>query len=57
MASAHDLQSGNAPSNIYHESQMARILKESKQFHEQSKSGSYKKILGDIQKVSIDAEN
>jgi hypothetical protein len=54
VASAHDLLLANAPMNIYSESQMTRIMRESKQFKKETKGGSFKKILDDIQKRSVD---
>jgi hypothetical protein len=34
--------------NIYSESQMTRIMRESKEYQKQTKGGSFKKILDDI---------
>ena len=55
VPSAHDISAVNAPKNIYDQSSMARMYDAKRIYEENSKKASYKKIINDIQKQSMEA--
>lgn len=52
VPSAYDIKPEQAPKNIYHQSALARMAEEQRQYEANKKNGSYRKILDGIQKMS-----
>ena len=52
VVSPSEIGYDNAPSNIYNQSTMSRMMEQLKLEEINKKNISYKKILGDIQKMS-----